>query len=328
MKQKGTTLVETIITITCFSVVALATVGLIQQINSSSDLLNAQTQVIEWGQKAIDQMNFDLTQARVNFQNDSLGTAYLASLQTDVTYPRLSTSRLPSIDQTGTFRADTVSRTGNALLFVKEAAPFIAEIDGVTRSVSTYNLICYYLSPNAIAIGRKSSSLRLARWQSRDFADYDQVMSISPVVSRSAFADTLVASRGIEYLWVPRNDPTAAFYFIGDLPDADGDGICDDPDNVYIIEKTNVTSVIGSLGHGRASVSWNKDADFWVPDTVPKFAILDAAGDGFPHGLEVQAIGPTGARQVFIHLVLAYYVGSTQSIFSNEATTIVTMHEF
>jgi hypothetical protein len=317
-----------IIAMTCFSVVALATIGFIQSINSSSDLLNAQTQVIEWGHKAIDQMNFDLTQARVNFQNDSIGTAYLARLQTDASYPRLSTSRLPAIDQTGTFHADTVSRTGNAMLFVKEAAPFITLVDGVTRSVSAYNLVCYYLSPTSTAIASKPSSLRLARWQSRDFADYDQVMAITPVVSRSAFASALVTDRGIDYLWVPRNDPTTAFYLIGDTPDADSDGICDNPDNTYIIQKVSAVSVISSLGHGRASVSWNKDANFWVPDAVPKFAILDATGDGFPHGLEVQAIGPTGARQILVRLVVTYYVASSQSFFSNESTTIVTMHEF
>ena len=40
---------------------------------------------------------------------------------------------------------------------------------------------------------------------------------------------------------------------------------------------------------------------------VARFGLLDnnaGGGDGFPHGFEVQIVGPTSARQVLVHLVV------------------------
>ncbi|MFH1226508.1 MAG: prepilin-type N-terminal cleavage/methylation domain-containing protein [Planctomycetota bacterium] len=333
MNRKGTTLVEMMIALACFAAVAFAVTLLIQQTNVSSEYLNGQNQLIQWGQKAIDEINFNLGQARVNYQNDTMGNVYWGRMQVDAAYPKLTSTRLACIDQTGSFHLDIApaTRTGNALLFLRESTPFIANIGGITRSVSTYALIGYYLSSTANPISKKASSLRLVCWQSREFADYAQVMTITPSVSRSIFANALLASRGIDHFLVPKNNPTVdAFYEFDDddAGDADNDDIDDAPDSGYIIQKDTVSSVVGNLGQGRAAVSWNKDNNFWVPDPVPKFGALDITGDGFPHGLEVQMVGPTGARQVFVRLVLAYYVSLNQAIFSSEFTTISTMHEF
>ncbi|MFA5795122.1 MAG: type II secretion system protein [Candidatus Brocadiia bacterium] len=333
MNRKGFTLIELVMVMALSTAIMFSIVLMIQQVTVSSEYLNGQTQVIQWGQIAIDEINFNLTQARVNYQNDTQGNAYRAALDLESRYPALTTTRLACIDQMGTFYNDVApaTRTGNALLFIKESNPYIDSAAlGITRSVNTYYLVYYYLSPNTTPIAKKNSSLRLVRWQSKEFADYQQIMAITPAVSRSLFANVLQASRNINYYLIPGNDPDSAFYKLDDdgAGDADSDGIDDAPDAAYVIEQESATSVIGNLGMGRASVSWNKDNDFWVPDPVPKFGALDATGAGFPHGLEVQIIGPTGARQVFVRLVLAYYVSTNQTIFSNEASTIATMHEF
>ena len=325
------TLVEMMIVLALFSVVVVAAYEVVSSTNVSSDTLNASSLLTEWGQKAIDEINLNVTQSRLIYQNDSLGTDYLGRLETDANFPVLTSTRLPLIDPTGTFRQDTtVTRTGNALLFLSEVSPFIADAGGVSRRVNIYRLTCYYLSPNSTPIAGKSSSLRLIKWQSKEFADYEQVMAISSPVSRNAFANALLTSRGINYFWLPRNTPATAFYRYDydELNDADDDDIDDAVDAFYIIQKDTIERVIGNLGYGTSSVSWNRGSDFWVPDAVPKFGLASQSGAGFPHGFEIQVIGPTGARQVLVRLVLTYYIGLNQSLFSGESITVAVMHEF
>ena len=38
---------------------------------------------------------------------------------------------------------------------------------------------------------------------------------------------------------------------------------------------------------------------------IGKFSVTDNSGNGFPHGFEVQIIGPSSGRQVMLHLLLA-----------------------
>ena len=37
---------------------------------------------------------------------------------------------------------------------------------------------------------------------------------------------------------------------------------------------------------------------------VASYGLVDATGDGFPHGFEVQVVGPSSARQTLLHLVV------------------------
>ena len=37
---------------------------------------------------------------------------------------------------------------------------------------------------------------------------------------------------------------------------------------------------------------------------VGAFSVLDNSGDGYPHGFEVQIIGPSSGRQVLLHLIV------------------------
>jgi hypothetical protein len=83
------------------------------------------------------------------------------------------------------------------------------------------------------------------------------------------------------------------------------------------------------LGKGFAAVAWNSSTVFSPSDIVPKFAVGSASGAGFPHGMEVQIIGPTGSRQVMVRLVLAYFVGvANEALYSNEVYTIVALREY
>src|SRR3989339_1794027 len=328
----GTTFIEMIIAMVCLSAIALATFEIMTQSQNTNSTINAWNMLTQWSQKAIDQMNLDITQACVIYQNDSLGNDYKSKLQSDASFPALTTSRLPVINQNGTFGPETTTtRTGNALLYATNTMPFVSQALTTTRRVDMYRIVYYYLSPVTQTIGANPTSLRLVKWTSQEFADYSQVMAITNAAEQADFVMDLYLNSGIRYLWVPRNTQNNAFYAIDEYGAVSGlpEPSFTIPTGIDAQGNAMVSSVINDLGLGFATVAWNNSAIFSTPDIVPKFAVGSAVGAGFPHGLEIQIIGPTGARQVMVRLVLAYVVsGAGQSLYSNESHTIATLREY
>ena len=333
----GTTFIEMMIALVCLSAIAVATFEIMVQSQNTNETVNAWNMLTQWGQKAINQINLDVTQACVLYQDDSLGNSYKADLQSDANFPALATSTLPLIDQTGTFGQDsTVSRTGNALLYAANTMPFVAFITGTgaTRRADMYRMVYYYLSPVTQTIGAKPTSLRLVKWVSREFADYKQVKAITTTEVASFVMD--LYEYGVRHLWVPRNDPDGvgpdgAFFAIDEFGSISAlpESSFTIPTGIGADGNVMVKSVIDNLGRGVAAIAWNNSANFRTPDIVPKFAQGNSVGAGFPHGMEVQIIGPTGARQVLVRLVMAYVVsGAGQNLYSTEAHTIVTLREY
>ena len=334
-KTSGMTFIEMMIAMVCLSVVAIVTFEIMFQSQTTNATINAWNMLTQWSQKAINQMNLDITQACVLYENDTLGNAYKSKLQFDASFPAFSTSTLPSIDPNGTFKQDTtISRTGNAVLYATNTMPYVSKDpdDGglvtPTRRVDMYRMVYYYLSPITQTIGASPTSLRLVKWTSQEFADYNQVMAIT-ATARTDFAMELYFDRGIRHLWVPRNDPDGvgqdgAFFAIDEYG-----SVSASPEVSFTIPKDTVQNVINDLGMGSASMAWNNSTTFKTPDVVPKFAQGNSSGDGFPHGMEIQIIGPTGARQVLVRLVLAYVVGGAgENLYSSEAHTIVVLREY
>ena len=342
----GTTFMEMMIAMVCLSAIAIATFGIMTQSQNINSTVNAWNMLTQWGQKAINQMNLDVTQACVLYQNDSVGNGYKSDLQSNANFPALATSTLPSIDPTGTFGQDIApsTRTGNALLYATNTMPYVSKdpiLDGglvtPTRRVDMYRMVYYYLSPITQTIGSSPTSLRLVKWTSKEFADYNQVMAISTTM-RAEFVKELYKTdgdpkkdRAIRHLWVPRDAYNAAFYAIDEYGNVNAvpEPSFTIPTGIDAEGNTMVSSVIHDLGLGFASVAWNNTTTFRTPDIVPKFAIGSSVGAGFPHGMEVQIIGPTGARQVMVRLVMAYVVGGAgQNLYSSEANTITTLREY
>ncbi|MEW6026037.1 MAG: prepilin-type N-terminal cleavage/methylation domain-containing protein [Planctomycetota bacterium] len=328
---RGVTLLEMMIALVCLSAIVLATFEIMTQSYNTNATVNAWNMLTQWGQKAINQMNLDITQACVIYQNDTLGNGYVDDLQSDANFPALFGSVLPLINQNGTFGPDTtVSYTGNALLYATNTTPFVSDALTNTRRVDMYRLVAYYLSPITQTIGAKPTSLRLVKWVSKEFADYNHVMSIT-TTERADFVYDLYFDRDIRHLWIPRNTSNTAFYAIDEYGNVNAtpEPSFTIPTGVDTDGSAMVKNVINDLGRGFATVAWNNSAAFSTPDLVPKFAQGNEGGSGFPHGLEVQIIGPTGARQVFIRLVLAYAIGGAdQSLYSTEAHTIITFREY
>jgi hypothetical protein len=108
--------------------------------------------------------------------------------------------------------------------------------------------------------------------------------------------------------------------------------VADEPELAMIIRQDPVGGLISTVPSGmttskHASIAWNNStAGFQVSAVVPVYALEDAFADGFPHGFEVQIVGPSGARELMVRAVMTK--GTTKRIISRESTAILTSREF
>ncbi|GEM_PF-2283899 len=319
---RGMTFVEVLIAATILVLI----VGVIARTTiltgNASRMAVSQGKITILGQKELLKIRGSLRASVHLFQRDTEGNTYWSKLDLG-SVSTLSTSVLPEIDTYGAFGKDTSSnrRTGNILFFAKAVKPFptaeeVAQwkaycdatghpekktsLDDLRLDV--YRFSTYFLrkTGNEFAPG-SPRGLDLATWESIPFADWKRFNQVDP----SLQADVLEALRAsnvgrkIDYLWTPGADFDSAFAQIqGDFTllavtptSMPGWKIPSDP----VFTRTNV------FERKRISVATNwAQANFGVA----RFAAPTAAGDGYPHGLEIQVIGPASARQVLVHLVL------------------------
>jgi prepilin-type N-terminal cleavage/methylation domain-containing protein len=320
--QNGTTIIELMVVISVFSIVALATYELVINMMRSNAHISAWNNLTSWGESATIRISEDVTRSRVLYQADDTGEAYRAWLDISANYPVVANSQLPVIDELGTICRDDVGlrRTGNGLMFAMEMTPFSAVVGGTTRRCDIMRLVFYYLTSVNRPIAGNNTSLLLIRWESIEYAHSGQVNAISDAAQRQAFARALYEDRGVRYLWDPRAIPTAAFWAIDEWG-----VISADPEVQPPLTRNNEENVIPNLGHGNQAVAFNRSANFWGPDDVPNFA---RANNNFPGGFEVQIIGATGARQIFTRLVLAWYLPVDKTLETKESTNITSIREY
>ncbi|NOZ20630.1 MAG: prepilin-type N-terminal cleavage/methylation domain-containing protein [Planctomycetes bacterium] len=184
--------------------------------------------------------------------------------------------------------------------------------------------------------------------------DQTEIDATLPVM-QSEFIRQLVEDEGINYCWDTTQDASSAFYEL--TQDAvSGDYVIDSsPVSAFDASSTNLNipmnkfeHVILNLASKHATVSWNTPGNefiagmgnqfkvnygnyfrFQSPVLVPRFGYPDVSlsGPGFPHGFEVQVIGPSGARQVLVRLVLAKETWQKR-IAAHETVTIVSTRDF
>ncbi len=323
--RRGVTLLEMMIVLSLFSFMAYCVMSLV----NSSMVLTAHSEswagLTEWGQQGVNRISEDLPATRRIFNDDLRGNLYLAALEPPVTHPVLGGIHLPITKDPGTFHADVVGaeQTGNCLLLCKQQPIFATVLlSGVTRRVDVYTIVFFYPSPVARPMGPYARSLILARWESIEFADYGELMSLT-ASDRAEVVSSLRTVRGVTWLWDVSKDPNQAFYGTNVF------GIVDAvPTATFKPPGASNQNLIPHLGLGFASLAWNRTNATWIPQRVPMYAIANAVGDGFPHGFEVQVIGPTGSRTILLRLTLARYVQIDRTMDAFTASAIANAREF
>ncbi len=272
--------------------------------------------VTEITQDVLDDIQRGLGSAVGLFGGGAIGQGYLDALvMTGMPRPILS-SRIPTVDVGGRIERDggTTTRTGNELFYARYAwTDEFQTTSGLVYRTDIYRIERFYLTP--VRGGPNQSrpdGLNLCHWVSEALADGNQLDRISSAADRTEICAHLVnrtADRtgvvrdAVKLVWLGH----VAINAVGTLREIDVDGdlsltplpsrggtawsvlpeirLCDPDILIYRHHSVATNFSLSSAG-------------------VSRFVTQSSSNEGFPHGFEVQIIGPPSARQVLVHLTL------------------------
>lgn len=300
--QGGHTAVEVMIALAIMSILSFAVERTITAAQRAEGHLGSVREVLKRGERLGYELRRMVSSSRKLFQGDDHGENYFDALDLEGAGVPIKDLRLPIFDEVNGLAPDLPGdpRTGNALLFVREAdaAPAVADpATGVLRYIDTYRFICVFVAQTErylVDEEDRQTARDLVVWRSIAFPSYAQIASVSDPVQRAHVVKDLYDRFNYEYCWDPGESVDRAFYELdadGSLPnsgkkiriDADPD-LLERGKLVYANVQLARTDLID---RDRRAVLSVDDPDDWVPD-----------------GFEVKIVGPSGARKVWLHVVI------------------------
>lgn len=270
--------------------------------------------VTEITQELIDDMRLELVSSVRVFGNDAEGIANLALLDLSGAPTPLSGLLLPTVSEDQTIRTDTAGAeiTGNSMFFAKLAWSDRYVCASTNEYlVDVYRWVYYYLTPED---GGPDPShpigLNIVRIVSEPIIDAASIDRITdPLDQAEVLLHMFNATADVNGV---THDPAEVVWVRGALPLVAGtlrhidssDGSLSDtplsprPDLWSVLRsEPNVTGLLSYRHHSIASI--------YAQDSfgVGRYGIESTAAEGFPHGFEIQVVGPSSARQILIHMV-------------------------
>lgn len=317
--QAGFTLVEMMIAATLLGIMVMAVSTLSVSGMQAQEYARRLTRATEIAQDVVDGMRLELGSSVRLFGNDTEGNANLAVLDLAGAPARLAGSRLSTPDANGTVRQDTAANaiTGNSLMFAKLAwnDRFVGPATGRQYMVDVYRWVHYYLTPeDGGPLAGRSIGLNLVRVVGEPLADAAAIDAIANATDRAALLQHLRA--GTPDALGVQHSPCQVVWRRGELPTVAGtlreinpvDGTLSNTPLVatgrpspWRVLRTEVAPR-GLLSYRHHSVA---TVHAPINQRVSRFGMRSTLGMGFPHGFEVQTVGPSSARQVLLHLAIA-----------------------
>lgn len=312
--EAGFSMIEGIIAATLLATMVLVVTSLAINGGEAQEYARRLNRSTEITQDLVDKMRLELlTSVRV-YGTDTIGTDTLALLELDGAPPVLGGSLLPTVSAVDTIDVDTATRmlTGNSLFFARLAwTDRFRCTSGEEYLVDVYRWVYYYLTPEdggpqpGRAIG-----LNLVRIESEPLVDGIAIDRITVAADQEEVLEHL--AQGTADVTGAVRDPATVVWLRDGLPGATGtlreidpdDGTMSDaptsrPSPWAVLRRTQ--DVQGLLSYRHHSVV----TEHSTTHRASQFGLPTTAGTGFPHGFEVQVVGPSSARQVLIHIVVA-----------------------
>lgn len=302
---RGVTLIELMVSLAIFSVVALAAMSFMIDTVRVNYIVEAQTDVSNMGQQAVDELRGSLAQSRKLLDT---GSGFLELVDLSAAPEPAGQIRLPRIEPNGSLTPRAGSRDkpfvqesiGNAILYVEALPPF--QEPETKRLVDLYRVVLYYIAKADGRIAHVPYVLDLVRFESGAYADFTQLDTMKGEPETLARTLNALEARGVSHAWDPGAPAIAAFSRIA------GGRVVEPPEPGHRIVPANLQSALPGIGRRQRaagmigySVAPN-DGEVPIRTVVPKFAQV---ADGFPHGFEVLVAGPGHGRKVLVRLVLA-----------------------
>lgn len=312
-ENEGLSLVEVMVTAVVLTIMVWMVTTLSVSGTNAQKFAGRLSRATEIAQDLTDDMRRELVSSVRLFHDDTIGRAYLSLLSFKAMKGPIG-HRLPKLSASGIFDKDGgAPKTGNTLLFARHAwsTPFRTTKGNVYR-IDVYRLVHYFLTPEDGG-PRKGSplGLNLVKWVSEPLADGDAIDKITDADDRAEVLGHLVnrtpdlAGRvhpEVQVVWLRGRDPADVKTLRHIQPSGT---LFDNPQPPraapWRILPDVSRSVNGLLHYRHHSIATN-----FAPETfrIGRFGTVSAAGSGFPHGFEVQIIGPASARQVLVRLIV------------------------
>ncbi|GAB4160108.1 MAG: hypothetical protein Fur0037_27110 [Planctomycetota bacterium] len=313
--ERGFSFVEMLVASSLLGLLLIAIGQLVGSGMDAQDYARRLDRTAEASQALVDRIRLDLTSSVRLYGDGPVDLAWLGLLDLSSAPPRLPGSALPEIEDSGVFAKDQPGSeiTGNMLFFAKLAWTDRFQCSsGRVFATDVHRLVLYYLTPSGAGPAPGSGvGLNLVRVASEPLADGGQIDRIPDPASRqevlvhlsTGSPDASGETRpAVQVVWDRKGVPGA----MGTLRQIDpSTGLLSDvptpprPAPWRILSDEDGVEEI--LSH-RLSV-----ATVFAPPSVGvgTFGIIDTTGSGFPHGFEIQVIGPKAARQVLLRLAIA-----------------------
>ena len=272
------------------------------------------SRVTEITQELIDDMRLELVSSVRLFGRDEEGAANLEMIDLDGAPVPLSGLLLPVVSSSESIRVDSVGAeiTGNSMFFTKLAWSdrFVCASSN-EYLVDVYRWVYYYLTaedggpdqshPIGLNIVRVVSEPLIGASSIDRISDAaDQAEMLLHLLNGTPDADG-VTHDAVEMVWARGAMPADSGTF-RQIDPVDGTLSLTpvqsrpDPFNVARSEQ-NVRGLLSYRHHSVASIYSQESFG------VGRYGLVTDTLEGFPHGFEVQVVGPSSARQVLIHMV-------------------------
>lgn len=330
--QRGFSLMEITVVMAIVSVIMIVVYSMIEETMRVTLFNESHNELTILSQNAVNTLQFEVQQARIAFEEDSLGASYRAAvtLPTDVTpWPD---SRLPLFTPTGEIEPDAASQTftGNSLLIARQLEPLTVTYDDDGNSstpeveflADRYRFVYIYLArSNAQSFGGSGMTMDLLMSRSADYADQFQLDALDDT-DTARIVPKLIAA-GLSRAWDPGAPLNSAFYTLAGATDGEFDSALNNP-KIPTVHTTTLIRPFSGVGDretrlaGNRAISGNIDysvafGSFALPVPIRVFSQADAANPGFPSGFETKIAGPARNRKVMTRIVLMSHYGASKT---------------
>ncbi|MEO0478250.1 MAG: hypothetical protein AAF196_02090 [Planctomycetota bacterium] len=320
---------------TIASVLLVSLAGLVASLTRSGATAQQFSQrlarVTEISQDLADQIRTGLSASVRILGSGTEGDAYRSMCQLpdepEFSMPQpIQTSRLPVVRTNGHFDLEDASQpvTGNDLMFARYSWTYEYEVSsGDIYRVDVYRLERYYMTPAGDGPQQGSPvGLNFVHWVSEPLADGAQIDSIADSKHRDEILTALFDAEADRF-GVTRT-PVQVLWTLG----------------ASISDVTTLRQIFsdGSTSNDSQaprSTTWEfeADPDLCQPNMLDyrhhsiatvfspvrmganRFGLVDETSDGFPHGFEIQVIGPSSSREILVHLTIVSTRGDGQRAF-------------
>lgn len=321
-QQSGFSLVEVTVALAIVSGILVIAYSLMEQTMRTAMFNESQNDLAVMAQRAVNELQSELLETRVVFEENALGAGYRTALRLPPSTAVRAGSLLPVVESEPELAPDATGerRTGNALLVARQLAPLsiLYDHDGTSATpdveflADRYRFDYVFLSPEPTRnFAGRGPALDLMMATSGEYADYFQLNAMG--ASTGVLAQKLI-THGLARAWNPGQPADQAFHTLtGAL-----DGSFDPPLRNPRIDIERVRSLLPGVRGGRVTGAMSFTVAFTpsspaspLPIRLPvtTYAPADLVTPAFPAGFEVKVAGPSGHRRALTRLVLASHYG-------------------